>query len=288
MSNSYASSLLTQILEEQATTILSDVLAPVSAFARQFSVDRYKPKATAQCKFVTGGATTMKNTGDFEDDTNTGSNVTNCEIAPDLYTQSFQVSNSDLNSGLRLADLVEKNVRVFGESLLDAIFTPITDSNFATAVTRGDLAFTWGDMQTARGALKKSPVKNAILDGEYMARIGNAPVFYQRTGTQSGEGQGWRAFGWDGVYECSRWSGAGANIRGFFCGQTALGVLAGLPLTGANATLESKVFTLPGLELSVQANTWFSLKTRSMFASYDLVLGTSLLDRTCGFLLKSA
>jgi hypothetical protein len=288
MANSYAAPLLTQVLEESAVTILSDVLAPVSAFATQFSVDRYKPKATAQVKFVTAGATTQVNPSDFENSATSGSTVANVEIAPDLYTQSSQVSNDDLNSGLRLADLVTKNVRVFGETLLDAIFAPITESNFGVAVTRAPLSFTWGDMQTARGVLKKSPTKNAILDGEYLARISNSLTFYQRTGTESGEGAGWKAFSWDGIYECSRWSGAGANIRGFFCGASALGVLAGLPLLGESVTLQTKTITLPGLQLSVQANQWFSLKSRSMFASYDLVMGTALLDRSCGYLLKSA
>jgi hypothetical protein len=288
MSNTYASPLLTSILETEATTILSDVLAPVASFATQFSTDKFKPKATAQCKFVIAGATTQVDASDFENAATTGSTIANVEIVPSLYTQSFQVSNDDLNSGLRLSNLVTKNCRVFGESLLDVIFAPITESNFTVAVTRAPLSFTWGDMATARGVLKKSPVKNAILDGEYMARISNAPVFYQRTGTESGEGQGWRAFGWDGIYECSRWSGAGPNVRGFFCGQSALGVLAGLPLLGENVTLQTKTITLPGLGLSVSASQWFSLKSRSMFASYDLVMGVCLLDRSCGFLLKSA
>ena len=288
MSNSYASPLLTQILEEQAVTVLSDVLAPVSAFARQFSVDRYKPRATAEVKFVTAGATTQKNATDFENSATSDSTVTNVQLAPDLYTQSFQISNADLNSGLRLADLAEKNLRVFGETLLDAIFAPLTDANFAVAMTRAPAAFAFSDMATAWGMLKKSPIKYAVLDGEFMARIVNTPVFYQATGKSGTDNGGWKSFGWDGIYECSRWSGAGANVHGFFCGPTALGVLAGLPLQGQSNTLESKVTTVPGLELSVQANSWFSLKSRSMFGSYDLVMGVAKLDATCGFLLKSA
>jgi len=89
-------------------------------------------------------------------------------------------------------------------------------------------------MASAWGSLKKSSLKYAVLDGEYMARLVNSPVFYQATGTDSGEGR-WKLFGWDGVHQNTRWSGthSGAgdqNIRGFFCGPTALGVVAGLPL----------------------------------------------------------
>ena len=69
------------------------------------------------------------------------------------------------------------------------------------------------DMATGWGELKKSPVKYAVLDGEYMARIINNPVFYQAAGTESGAQDGWKRFGWDGVYLNTNWTGthAGAN-----------------------------------------------------------------------------
>ena len=279
--NTYSASLLTDILEQEAITILSDVLAPLSAFARQFSTDTYKPKSTAQAKFVTSGATTQKNASDFEQGDST---VANVAIAPDQYSQSFQVSNADLNSGLRLADLAEKNCRVFGETLMDAILVPLTIVNFPTPIVRAAAAFGPADMAECWGRVKKSPIKSAILDGEWMARILNSPVFLQEVKPGSA---GWRIFGWDGVYTNTRWTGAGANVHGFFCGASALGVLAGLPIQGENRTLQSKVVTLEGLDLSVMLNSWFSLKTRSMWCSYDLVMGSALLDATCGVLLTS-
>jgi len=38
----------------------------------------------------------------------------------------------------------------------------------------------------------------------------------------------------------------------------------------------------------VALNTWFSLATRTLWASYDLMFGVSVLDATAGYLLKDS
>ncbi len=286
--NTYSSDLICQHLEQSATTVLTDCLAALSSFSRQFSPDEYKPRATVQCKFVTAGATTQKNASNFESG---DSIVTNCEIAVDQYTTAFHVTNDELNSGLRLEDLTLRNARSFAESVLDAVMAPISSENLTPIVTRSSTAFSLSDMATAWGALKKSTIKFAVLDGEYMARIVNSPVFYQETGTESGGG--WKLMGWDGIYLNSRWSGthSGAgdqNIRGLFCHPQMLGVTAGVPMRVPNPTLITKIVTIEGLNLSVALNTWYSLATRTIWASYDAMIGVSLLDATAGYLLTSA
>jgi len=60
-------------------------------------------------------------------------------------------------------------------------------------------------LSAAWGLLKKSSIKNAVLDGDFLARIINQPTFYQRTGQA---GRGFKAFGWDEIDCCSRWSAA--------------------------------------------------------------------------------
>ena len=283
MANSYSSSLLTEKLEQAATTILSDCLAPLAAFTKGFGVDTYKPRAKVELKFVTATDATQKNPSSFESGDSTVGNV---QITVDQYSQPFHVSNDELNSGLRLQDLAEKNARTFGESLLDVVFALLTTSNFATILTRASAAFSYSDMATSWGALKKSSVKVAILDGEYMSRLINAPFFYQPTDTKGGSG--FKAFGWDALHPCSRWSAAEINTRGLFCNPQAIGLVAGLPMRSPSPTLETKTITLAGLELSVALNTWFSLATRSFWASYDVMLGAAALDKSAGFLLKSA
>src|SRR5438876_592320 len=82
MSNTYSSSLITEHLEEAATTKLSDALAPLNAFTKGFSPDSYKPRAKVELKFTTSGSTTKKNPTDFEDG---DSQVDAVGIVVDLY-----------------------------------------------------------------------------------------------------------------------------------------------------------------------------------------------------------
>jgi hypothetical protein len=286
--NTYSSDLICQHLEASATSILTDTLAPLRAFSRQFGVDEYKPRATVQCKFVTTGATTQINASDFEQG---DSIVTNVEIPVNQLTTAFHVTNDELNSGLRMENLTLRNAKSFAESVLDVVMAPISSESLATIVTRSSTAFSLGDLATAWGALKKSAIKFAVLDGEYMARIVNSPVFYQETGVESGGG--WKLMGWDGVFLNSRWSGthAGAgdeNIRGIFCNPQMLGVVAGVPMRPPSPILTTKLVTIPQLDLSVALNVWYSLATRTIWASYDAMIGVALLDASAGLLLKSA
>jgi len=282
--NTYSSDLLTEKLEESATTILSETLAPLGALTKGFSTDVFKPKASVELKFVTSGSTTLTDPVSFESG---DSDVSAVKVEVHQYSQAFHVTNDELNSGMRLADITAKNARTFGESLWDLVAAKLTTANFTgEALVRAPAAFGFSDLSAAWGLLKKSSIKNAVLDGDFLARIINQPTFYQRTGT--GPGGGFKAFGWDEIDCCSRWSAAGEHVRGIFLNPQALGCVAGLPLQGNNVTLQSKVITLEGLDLSVALNTWFSLATRTLWASYDLMFGVSVLDATAGYLLKDS
>jgi hypothetical protein len=148
-------------------------------------------------------------------------------------------------------------------------------------------------MGTAWGELKKSPEHYAILDGEYFGRIMNQPGYFQPTVVTPGPGSGASAFGWDGIYLQTSWTGThgGAgdqHIRGLFCNRQAIGVVSGLPLVPPNVpgnTLAESTVTIPGVDITVAAYSWFDLPTRSMCSSYDLMFGSAKLDTTAGVLL---
>lgn len=293
--NTYSASLVTQFLLDGAVTKLQNLWAPLRVFTRDYSQDRYKPRATAQLKYVTAGGTTQKNASDFE--TSNDATVSNVQIAVDQYTTGLHVTNDELNSGLRMENLVDVKTAECADNILKVAFSPLATGSFTTnaAIVRAASAFAFSDMATAWGELKKSPIKFAVLDGEYMARIINSPVFYQQTGTQDGEVDGWKRFGWDGVWTNTNWTGthAGAGdqyIRGLFCNPQVMGAVAGLPLTPPNVpgnTLQESTITVPGVNISIAAYSWFSLKTRTMHMSYDLMFGSSLLDESAGVLLTS-
>src|SRR5438477_7131989 len=103
-SNTYSATLVTQFLLDGAVTKLQNLWAPLRVFTRDYSQDRYKPRATAQLKFVTAGGTTQKNASNFESGDAT---ITNKQIDVDQYSTAFHVTNDELNSGLRMENLID-------------------------------------------------------------------------------------------------------------------------------------------------------------------------------------
>src|SRR6266576_2750896 len=292
--NIYSATLVTQFLLDGEVTKLQNLWAPLRVFMRDYSQDRYKPRASAQLKFVTAGGTTQKNATNFESGDAT---ITNKQIDVDQYSTAFHVTNDELNSGLRMENLVDIKTAECADNILKVAFSPLATGSFTTntAITRAASAFSFSDMATAWGQLKKSPIKYAVMDGEYMARIINSPVFYQMTGTADGEVDGWKRFGWDGVWTNTNWTGthAGADdqhIRGLFCNPQGMGAVAGLPLTPPaipGNTLQESTITVPQVNISIAAYSWFSLATRTYWMSYDLLFGSTLLDESAGVLLTS-
>jgi hypothetical protein len=289
--NTYSAQLVTAFLVAGFVTKLQNVFAPLYAFTRQFSTDPMKPRAKGELKFASSatassGSATGKNLTNFEDG---DSDMEACEIIVDQYTRPFNVSNSDLQGGLRMENLVDVNVGKFGDIVSAVVMAPITAANFpAQPLVSSSAAFDISDLTVLYGLLKKSRVKNLVADGDYFAQLINKPGYFQKAGTESGGG--WQGFGWNGIYEHTNWTGADTNVRGFACNPQAVGVIAGLPLQApvSDQVLTRTVMTLPGLELSVVLHNWFSLSTRTGWCSLDVMLGASPLDSTAGILIKSA
>ncbi len=287
--NTYSSTLVTAFLASGATTILQKRLAALTAYTRDFGTDRYKPLATGQLKKVTAGSTTLTNATNFEAG---DSVVTNVPVTVAQYTQSFQVSNSDLNSGLRMEDIAKVNANLFGNKLTQIATAPITEANFANyaggSYVQTPAAFGWGDMAQIWGAIKHANFKHAILDGEFMANLNNTPGSFQNSGINGSEAN---AFGWDGIHLNTEWTGAGAGCRGFACDPQAIGVCSGLPVSlaaqGAQNITET-TFALPGIGLTIAVYSWFSLSSRTLWASYDVMLGAAALDTTAGVFIKAS
>jgi hypothetical protein len=291
MANIYSATLTTAQLIQESVTPLQAIAAPLKAFTRIFGPDRYKPRATTQIKYVTAGASTQTNATDFESGDST---IGNKEVVVSQLSISWQVSNDELNSGLRMVELTTIHARKFAQALVTLALAPVTEANFANysggSFVKPPASFSWADMALLWAALKKSDVKNAILDGEYLAMLLNAPTYLQQA--PSGANQSGAQFGWDGLFLNTDWTGAGAGCRGFICHPQSIGVVAGFPLVGnafmGNQTLETAELVLPGLGLPVQMSKWFSLKSRTMWMSLDTMFGAVALDTTAGIFVKAA
>jgi hypothetical protein len=244
-------------------------------------------------KHVTAGATAQTDATNFESGDST---VAALSVTMHQYTVSFQVTNSDLNSGLRMENLVKINTANFANKVTEVATAPITVATFTnTPVISAAAAFGFSDLATLQASLKKSPIKNLILDGSYIARIANTPGFFQLAGTVGGASAGqtgaWKAFGWDLIAQLSDWTGADANVQGFACNPQAIVGITGLPLTPPNipgGILQQTTMVVPGLEIPVAAYNWFNPSTRTMWCSYDIMLGVTAGDTSAGTIVKSA
>ena len=287
--NTYSGTLVTNFLMDGSITDLTNVWAMFSAFSIAKDVDPYKPLAVGQLKHTTGGEATQTNPTNFEP--STGSTVAPITVTTNWYNQPMRVGPTDLNNGLRMEDLRTKNLALFADTVTQAATAPITAANFtATPTISSATAFGLSNLVTLQGQLQKSPIKNLVLDGNYKARIANSPGFFQKTGEGLLDSSGYRPYGWDGIYLASNWTGAGNNIKGFACAPQAIVRATGLPLNPPNipgGVFTTSTFEIPGAGCACAISMWFSLATRTMFISWDIIAGFAAADLTAGVVIAS-
>ena len=252
----------------------------------------YKPLASGILKYnttVQDGSTSQTNATNFESGDSTLTPVT---VTVAQYTESFHVTNGQLNSGLRMEDLVTAKMASLGSKISKVLAANITAANFATLspVISATNAFGFSDMATAWGLLKKANRKNIMLDGPYLSKIINSPTFLQVVPVVPGAG--WEnVIGWDYVALHTEWSAAGNNILGFAADPQAIGVIAGLPLIDSPAIpggiLAQATGMIPGVELPIAAYAWFNTSTRTYWASFDMMFGANALDTTIGVVIAT-
>jgi ATP-dependent protease ClpP protease subunit len=291
-SNTYTGTIITNFLMDGSITDLQNMWAFLSAYSLVKDVDPYKPLATGQLKHVTVGETTQVATTAPESfEPVDGSTVTNIQVAMNWFNQPMRVGANDLNSGLRMQDLMTLNLAKFANTVTEYATAPITAANFtATPVICAAAAFGYSELALLQGQLQKSPIKNLILDGTYLARIANQPGFFQKTGEGLDSNGGYAAYGWNGIFHASDWTGAGANIKGFACNPQAIVRATGLPLNPPDVpggVFQTRSIELPGIGIAVAFSQWFSLATRTMMFSWDLIGGFAAADKTAGVVVAS-
>ena len=296
--NTYSATLTTSFLIMGATTKLSPKFAALKAFSRDVSTDPYKPLATGVMKFTSSlqdGSTTQTNPTDFESSTQV---VDAVSITVNQYENAGSITNSDLNSGIRMEDISRAVLMGLGSKVMQVALAPVTVANF-TAGAPGYVAalnpgsFGFSETRALYALLKYANTRNLILDTEYTAGLLNQPAFFQPAlGQQNGPGHWTNVFGWDNVFENTEWSGAGAGVHGFACDPQAVGVIAGLPMVdgagipGGILSVSSGV--IPGAELPVSAYLWFSQRYRTYWFSFSTMIGANKLDGTAGVVIKAS
>jgi hypothetical protein len=296
--NNFAAGITTNFLIAGAITKLGPRCTALKAFARSNDVDPFKPLASGVLKFnstAQTGSDTMVDATDFTGASDDGgaagdSVLTGPTIAVHQYSQPLHLTNAQLNSGVRMADLIEAKLGSFLSKIVQVATAPITVANFSqfAPLVVSSAAFGFSDLATLQGQLQKSRVKNVILAGPYLSQVSNTPGFFQRSGTLDGLENAWSAFGWDLIGLNTEWTGADPYVQGFACNPQAIGVICGLPLTTPdNGVIQTAVANLPGLDVAIQVNLWMDANARTMRATYDLMLGAALVDASAGVIIKS-
>jgi hypothetical protein len=279
--NNLSTDLILDTIGKRTMTTLGNVFAPLSAFASDFSDEMLVQGQNVRVPLANVGATAQINPTNWESgDTNIG----NINVLVSQYSVSFQLTPRELNSGFRLGQLVDINLQNFANKVMDVAFTPLTTTNFQN-ITVAQTSIAAANLKTAWGLVAKSPVKNIILDGTAFAQF----LPSDRNSFVPGQG----AYGYDGFFLNTRWTGAGTNIYGYAGGRNSLAFVAGLPTLDdeTRADINATTISVPlqgGSTLQVQASTWLSRATRTRWASWDIMFGASKADNTAGLVFKSA
>jgi hypothetical protein len=281
MANTIAAALLADVVRERVITVLQNRFAPLNAFSQDFSADEMAPLAKIQVKKATAGSTTLTNATNFEQGDSTLAAV---EVQVAQYTQPFHMTNAEMQSGHKMADLVDINIGALADKIMSVALVPVTVANYGTASVVDTAAnFDVDDLQTLWGDLAKSETKNLVLQGDYFAKF--LPT--NRESFVPGDG----GYGFDGFYLNTAFTGAGANITGFACHPQALAVASGVPVLNAalaNLLLDSQVITIPGLNLSVTWYQWASTSSRQVWSSFDVMFGAKAADTTAMKIVTSS
>lgn len=223
MANTFDSALVTDSLRDVAITVLQSRLAPLSAFSQDFSADPLKPRATVQVPIATAGGTTQTNATNFESGDSTLDNVA---VSVSQYSNSFHITNDQINGGHRLEKIAKINLHQLANKIIDVALAPVTVANFGAATidvdTAGDV--TAASLKSLWGALKDGDVRNVILDGSIYAQFlpANLEAFQVAAG-----GKNVGMYGFDLFTYNNRWDGADATVKGFACSPNAIAVEIG-------------------------------------------------------------
>lgn len=279
-----SATLLGTMQSEVLVTVLQTRLGPLRALSLDVGNEPMVPRRPVIVRVTTAGGTPQSNPTNFEDTTNFVGTVDPVTVTPAQYTAGGHITNAELNSGNKMAQWATIKAQEIGQAIMGAVAAVITTGNFTeTPLTAAASAFSGTDLNDLWGRLAKAPTKSAIISSTYMARL-------LPTNLESINGMnGWP--GWDGVYVNDYWTGATANTTGFVCHPQAIAAVIGEPVSpesAGRAGLSSSSVAIPGVGVSIQMNSWFSLASRTDWMTLDVVFGAAKCDGSAGIIIKSS
>lgn len=288
MANNFDTSLVNATLAQKAITGLAGKIAYAPLFSTDFSDElRDQRSLTINVPVVVSGSTVE--TGTISDYETSSTTMSSCLVTMQEVNTSFELSPTDLNNGLRLTQLADRNLADFQAKIESLIFAQVTEANFGTVsstlsgVTSGALSVDnihdlWGQLP-GNAASKILIVKSGEMVKLLPSDLNSFDVTKQRSG-----------YGFGAVESTdSGFASAGSKIIAFAAQPSALALASALPAytNMLGDVVDMQVITLADLGISIVASVWISAKTRKVYGSYSTLFGAKAADKTALKVAKS-
>lgn len=271
----------TNLINAAAMNGVANKLAFLSDFTTDFTSDEISAKRSTVKVPVLSGSAAVLNPTSFGGGTNGSLMV---DVAMDHVHVPFYLSNAEIQNGYKLEQLIESNVQILAEKIQELAFTPITSSNFGTALTVAEASFgALSGLQTIWASVKGGP-KVMYLNATAYSKLNT-----NLTTTQD-PAAGTPYANFSKVAYSDVFTGVGSNIYGFVSSQRkGLAMASGIPAMGdmVRELIDSELIVLPN-GLTVQLNRWGSTSDRSDNASLDCYFGAAAADKTALKVIKSS
>ena len=272
MSNTFSTA--SQNLAIQASSVISTILCPFNSVARAFPLEKDKnPARPRVVAVVTAVADTQ--TGANPDYTLGDATIDPTTIGHTLFTQPFGIGQDEMDLGARTAWLVTLNAQKIAAAISDSLSALLTTTNFgAPVVTCTAANFAVSDFETLYNGVATAG-RTIILDTSYFAKVKPAS---------------WCPPGFTSLWEHTRWSAAGANVRGFVSDPAAIVISYAIPNVDrpGRQVMAMAPFTIPQIGLQGMASIYYLTATRRLMGCLSLQMGAAPGDTNALKLLVSA
>lgn len=276
MANSLDATLINQVLSAKGISLLQSKLAFLGNFSSDFSDEvRDQRSRTLNVPVYTATSAVQVNPTNFETGDTTSVNK---PVTMDHISKSFYITSADFGKGSRLESLAEINMGVVAKQIENAVFTLITEANYGAPAVSGIVAgaTSVANLKTLWGSLA-GDFKSCVLKDTEFANF--LPSDYNSFDVRNNVG----AYGFDRFDRSGTgFAAAGTKLIGFAANRGAIAMASAIPEYTAQVAelLDSTVFEVPGLGISLQSNIWASAASRNTWASFDILFGCAVGDAT--------
>jgi hypothetical protein len=216
--------------------------------------------------------------------------------------QSFALTNAEYQNGFRLDTLAAANAATFAQTVMGRVTSKLhwiagpipsplvypADGTSFGGFYKGSVAasatFGANDLRGILGALPCCDrvclwIANSLYWKIAFNANGNC-CFILTPST------GPAALGLSSIQANDVWTGGDTGLAGFAFCPKALVLVTAPPVELPCEGVTSRIITLPGLNIPVRVSTWCSTATRTVWVSYDVMIGVAVGDPTAGVLIE--